>query len=78
MAFNLKLANINLFSLSLRVNFRVSSQELSCPASSDTLELHFSKFLLESFPNCQLKALEIPFMKVLLKTVKSLFVYMLR
>ena len=54
--------------LSLRINFRVLSQELSCSASRDTSELHFSKFLLELFLSCQLRTLEISLVMVLLKT----------
>ena len=69
MEFMFKWANINLLTLSLRIDFRVLSQKLSCSASNDTSELHSSKFLLELFLNCQLKTLEISLMKALLKIV---------
>ena len=67
MEFMFKWANINLLTLSLRIDFRVLSQKLSCSASNDTSELHSSKSLLELFLNCQLKILEISLTKVYLK-----------
>ena len=49
MEFMFKWANVNLLTLSLRIDFRVLSQKFSCPASNDTSELHSSKFLRDYF-----------------------------